>query len=120
MHSDLELLRLERALQERADPCRDRQGTFAMACGAGLFGKPSLALQSCLVNGKAQGRATVDDFALCPLAQEPTNALARHEGGRLSRRSYPGPADRSIGEKPPGVQGGMQTGLVVGELRRER
>ena len=51
-----------------------------MACGAGLFGKPGLALQSCLVNDKAQGRATVDDFALCPLAQESTNVLARHIG----------------------------------------
>ena len=82
MHSDLELLRLERALQERADPCRDRQGTFAMACGDGLFGKPGLALQSFLVNDKAQGRVTVDDSALFPLAEEPTNVLARHIGQR--------------------------------------
>jgi hypothetical protein len=32
------------------------------------------------VNDKAQGRATVDDFALCPLAQNSTNVLARHIG----------------------------------------
>ena len=51
-----------------------------MACGAGLFGKPGLALQSCLVNDKAQGRATVDDFAPFPLAHDPAGVLARDMG----------------------------------------
>jgi hypothetical protein len=37
-------------------------------------------LASRSMNDKAQGRATVDDFALCPLAQNSTNVLARHIG----------------------------------------
>jgi hypothetical protein len=55
---------------------------FAKAdpCGAGLFGKPGLAFQLCLVDEIDEGRGMLDDLARCPLAQDPAGVLARHIG----------------------------------------